>query len=81
MEYQSDWQWENVYESYCLTEILFSEISGPVQSVRSAFKALKLYPGDSIMDTILTEANQYAAKFTETQGYTETMIPCPQLER
>jgi hypothetical protein len=35
-----------------------------MQSVRSASYTFKLYFDDSIIETIITETNRYAAKFT-----------------
>jgi hypothetical protein len=63
LENQCDWQWEKVDESYFPSKIQFSEISGPVQSVRSASEAFKLYFDDSIMGIIVTETNRYAVQF------------------
>jgi hypothetical protein len=42
LEYQGDWQWGKVDNSYCPSKIQFSEISGPTQSVRSALKGFQI---------------------------------------
>jgi hypothetical protein len=43
LEKQGEWQWGKVSQSYSPRKIPFSEISGPVQCVRSASEAFKLY--------------------------------------
>jgi hypothetical protein len=66
LEYQGDWQWGKVDSSYRPSKIRFSEISSPIQPVRSASKAFKLYFDDSIKGTVVIETNWHAVNFVQT---------------
>jgi hypothetical protein len=64
-EDQGDWQWKKVDDSYSPSKIQFSEISGPIQSIKCALEAFKLYFDNSIMITTVAEENPYVVKFSK----------------